>query len=245
MILWVYGGEGGWGKRWSRHLDVFKAPQKILSELPVENKCQSWWGSLEGSPPGLISLAVAYKIKWGRWPTDEISLGQSVTWLLEVDISILKALRRPAVNPALLEVALGSLGLEMVTYVSLGAWLPRFFSGHCCFSFQTFQEWILPSLAFLWTSNAVSQATTEVGRPAPREGSRGWREVIKVAVCLHKTLDFLSHFLSAANMERCNIGVWIRACCFPSSFLHLWNHVVVMFLTSHCWCQEMTGMAPV
>lgn len=56
-------------------------------------------------------------------------------------------------------------------------------------------------------SDAVSPATAEVGHPAPREGSRGWHEVIKVAIRLQKTLDFLSHFLSAANMGRCNIGV--------------------------------------
>ena len=55
---------------------------------------------------------------------------------------------------------------------------------------------------------AVSPATTEAGHYAPRAGSRGWHEVIKVAVSLQKTHGFLSHFLSAASdVERCNIWV--------------------------------------
>lgn len=51
-------------------------------------------------------------------------------------ISTLKALRRSAANPALQEIALGSLGFETGVGVSLGAEIHNFFSERCSLSFQ-------------------------------------------------------------------------------------------------------------
>ena len=110
----------------------------------LKNKCQSWERSLRGSVPGANFLAVAYKIKWGRWPTDEIRLGvcDMTLWYLHQHF---KNAEKACCNAS---TSRSSIRKFRDRYVRMSAWVFGFiiFSRDCCFSFQTSQEWTLPWL---------------------------------------------------------------------------------------------------